>query len=75
MKRRSRVSPESGIPKNVRPRATSLKAHDFALAMPKMNAARTAAWGLPRFGSAPLICLVQCYNGFGWLTGGSSSRV
>ena len=72
MKRRSLVSTVSGIPKNVRPRATSLRAQDFALAMPKLNAARTVACGLDRFGNTLLIWLVQWYNGIGWLTGGSS---
>ena len=39
------------------------------------RAARTAAFGLDRFGNTLLIWLVQWRNGFGWLTGGSSSRV
>ena len=59
MKRRSRVSTVSGIPKNVSPRATALMGRDFALAMPKLNAARTSACGLDRFaGQSHLIARV-----------------
>ena len=72
MKRRSRVSPVSGIPKNVRPRATALRARDSALATPNLNAARTAAWDLMIFWNTLLIWLVQWRNGFGWRAGGSS---
>ena len=44
----------------------------FALATPKLKAARTAACGLDRFGNMLLIWLVQWRNGIGWRAGGSS---
>ena len=43
----------------------------FGLAMPKLNAARTSACGLERFGNMLLIWFVQWHNGFGWRAGGS----
>ena len=61
----------SGIPKNVRLR-DGVERGDFALATPKLKAARTSACGLPRFGNTLLIWLVQRHNGIGWLTGGFS---
>ena len=62
MKRRNRVSTVSGIPKNVKPRAMALSGRDSALAMPKLNAARTSACDLERFGKMLLIWLVQWFR-------------
>ena len=60
MKRRIRVSNVSGISKNVRPRAMALRAREFALAMRKLKAARTATRGLAevREHAFDLACLV-----------------
>ena len=74
MNPRSLASTVSGIrslPKKGKARAAALTAHLSVVATPKLKAASVRACGLERLGNALLICSVQWYNAFGWLTVGA----